>query len=110
MKTRFSIVLSASASLLVLFGATPARSCGTNTAASVTITNLPGSDDPLFQANALSAGGQIAGQFNAQGRGQIHAFYYFNGSLTDLGTLGGATSAALALSPSGLVAGQADSA
>jgi probable HAF family extracellular repeat protein len=107
MKTYLSTLSSASGCVLLLFCASRALSCGTNTAQSATITSLPGSDDPSFQVNALSARGEIAGQFAGPSQGQIHAFYYFNGSIADLGTLGGTSSTALALSPSGLVAGQA---
>jgi probable HAF family extracellular repeat protein len=55
------------------------------------------------QAYAINASGQVVGQ-NAAG----HAFLYGNGTMTDLGTLGGSSSFGLGINDSGKVVGWAD--
>lgn len=61
------------------------------------------------QANAISNNGYIAGSGTAPtGNPGPRAFVYRNGSLTDLGTLGGPTSVAYAVNDSGMAAGASD--
>jgi probable HAF family extracellular repeat protein len=49
------------------------------------------------QANAINAAGQIVGVSSTAKPGHIHAFLWQNGAMTDLGTLGGGYSNALAI-------------
>jgi probable HAF family extracellular repeat protein len=58
----------------------------------------------LETAYGINDSGQIVGRYqNADGA--THAFLYVTGQLTDLGTLGGANSEALALNVTGLIVG-----
>jgi probable HAF family extracellular repeat protein len=67
-----------------------------------TLTNLTAATGGGMQsATAINAAGQIAGN-NA-----THAVLYSGGTLSDLGTLGGTTSYARGISPSGQVVGTA---
>jgi probable HAF family extracellular repeat protein len=72
-----------------------------------TITDLgalPGF--PHSFAQGINHSGQVAGFGSVtSGSGPSHAFIYTNGTLTDLGTLGGSSSNAYSLNDSGQVAG-----
>ncbi|MFC4342875.1 hypothetical protein [Cupriavidus numazuensis] len=52
--------------------------------------------------DGINGSGQVAG-FGTTSRGAVHAFTYANSSLQDLGTLGGANSAAQAINAAGKV-------
>src|SRR5579862_4648595 len=58
-------------------------------------------------AYGINAAGQVTGCAPASGGAQ-HAFLYSAGSMTDLGTLGGATSCGYAINAGGQVTGYAD--
>jgi probable HAF family extracellular repeat protein len=56
---------------------------------------------------AINASGQVAGYYFDNGGAQTHAFLYSNGQITQLGSLGGATSGAVSLNDQGQVVGWA---
>ena len=62
-----------------------------------------------YSSAAAIANGIIAGTAET-GNGQVHAFALINGAATDLGTLGGDNSRALAVNANGQVVGAADAA
>ena len=64
---------------------------------------------PGTKAYGINATGQVTGCVSI-GAGATHAFLYTAGTMTDLGTLGGASSCGFALNASGQVTGYADSA
>jgi probable HAF family extracellular repeat protein len=68
---------------------------------SLTILNSNG-DDTL--ASAVASGGYVAGSLQTQ-TGETHAFVFQTGTVTDLGTLGGANSNAYAVNSHGDVVG-----
>lgn len=68
----------------------------------VTVVGAAGST-----ASDINNAGQMTGWF-ATGTGAEHGFFYFGGTLTDLGTFGGANSHANALNDFGQVVGYAD--
>src|SRR6267154_6031327 len=74
--------------------------CGTG---SSTITNLFDAAGDTFQITALNSNGLFTGYF--YGHQQPHAFLYNNGTLVDLGSLGGGYSQGVAINGSGQVAG-----
>jgi probable HAF family extracellular repeat protein len=53
-----------------------------------TIMNLGTLDGPRSAANAINSGGQVAG-WASNSKGNVHAFRYSSGAMTDLGTLSG---------------------
>jgi probable HAF family extracellular repeat protein len=59
----------------------------------------------LASASAINDSGATVGQRQATSGSPSHAFLYQNGTLTDLGTLGGAISQATAINSDGQVAG-----
>jgi probable HAF family extracellular repeat protein len=67
-----------------------------------TVTVLPDN----FSGWAINNTGQVAGAFSP-GNGNVHAALLFGGSITDLGTLGGASAYAYALNEAGQVTGTA---
>src|SRR5579859_2056029 len=99
---KFSYCCLAAAPMLA---ASNSPGCGTGT--SSTITNLPPLTIGGYQPFALNPGGELTGFFYTASHGP-HAFTYNAGSITDLGTLGGATSIGNAINSSGQVAGQVD--
>lgn len=80
--------------------------------ASTSLGQLPGSPPTPVINGAVAAGindrGQIVG-YSDSALG-VRAFVWNNGSMTDLGTLGGANSAAAAINNAGTVVGYADTA
>ena len=67
---------------------------------------MTGLGTPYSWAFGISNNGQVVGEANI-GSGNIHAFLYNNGVMTDLGTLGGSNSYADGINNSGQVVGEA---
>src|SRR5207244_2863143 len=62
-----------------------------------------------FSAAGIDDAGEVIGTTETAS-GDLHAFLYSAGAMHDLGTLGGKTSAGLAISPSGIIAGESETA
>jgi probable HAF family extracellular repeat protein len=106
MKTQpSSVSIRLSLLLLPIFAALHGWACGTGTA---TVTNLPTITNYGYQVFGLNATGELTGFFYVAFVHPAHAFFYEQGILTDLGTLGGSTSSGYAINDSGAVTGQAD--
>src|SRR6187402_2083683 len=77
-------------------------------AADWTLVDLGTLGGPNAYATAVSAGGRVAG-CSETAAGEIHAFVWYGGTMTDLGrgAEGAGNSCALALNDEGLVAGRA---
>jgi probable HAF family extracellular repeat protein len=98
-KLSYSVIVA-----MPILAATNSPACGNNTS---TISSLPPIDVGGYQVYALNPGGELTGFFNNSTH-SAHAFTYNAGALTDLGTLGGATSIGYAMNSAGQVAGRAD--
>ena len=68
---------------------------------------MPGSFTFLGGSRVLNDVGEVAGTSMLEGDEILHAFVWSNGSITDLGTLGGRTSEALAINNRSQVVGRA---
>jgi probable HAF family extracellular repeat protein len=68
---------------------------------------MPGSLTFLGGTRVLNDVGEVAGTSMLDGDEVLHAFFWSNGSITDLGTLGGRTSEALAINNKSQVVGRA---
>jgi probable HAF family extracellular repeat protein len=68
---------------------------------------MPGSFTFLGGTRVLNDIGEMAGTSMLPGDEVLHAFFWSNGSITDLGTLGGSTSEALAINNRSQVVGRA---
>jgi len=88
----------------VLLGAALSAQASCGSGASATITNLPTDGNQGYQVNALNSVGQFTGYF-FNNSVQSEAFIYNNGSVIDLGNLGGTFSQGRAINSSGLVVG-----
>jgi probable HAF family extracellular repeat protein len=91
---RAQLVLFALTALVGLFGRRYAQS-GQNA-----LIDL----GPGTRAHGINATGQVTGRVSIAAGG-THAFLYAAGTLTDLGTLGGASSCGLAINKSGQITG-----
>jgi probable HAF family extracellular repeat protein len=80
-----------------------ASACGTG--GSATVTNLPTAGGYAFQVNGLNAAGQLTGYYYGANVSNPEAFLYSNGTVTDLGNLGGPLSEGIAINRNGAVAG-----
>lgn len=100
--SRAFVVLSGA--WLLLRTAMPAgAACGTANLSS--ITNLPTDASYTYQVYGLNATGQLTGYLYGPAEPNPHAFVYTDGSVTDLGTLGGPVSEGLAINGAGVIAG-----
>jgi probable HAF family extracellular repeat protein len=73
------------------------------------VTNLGTLGGPNSYALAVNAGNAVVG-FSDTANGEIHAFLYADGAMSDLGTLGGAYSVATAINDAGVIVGYAQTA
>jgi probable extracellular repeat, HAF family len=69
--------------------------------------SIPGSITYSGGTRVLNDSGEVAGTSTLAGDEVLHAFVWSNGRMTDLGTLGGSTSEALAINDKGQVVGRA---
>jgi probable HAF family extracellular repeat protein len=99
------------ASILALTAAilaAPALSKAGDSSSSATVTNLPEIDLSGFQVSGLNNAGDLTGFFYVAFDHPPHAFVYTNGSLTDLGTLGGDIGQGNAINSHGQVVGESE--
>jgi probable HAF family extracellular repeat protein len=72
---------------------------------STSITNLPAIAGANFQVFGMNQSGQLTGFFSVLDIHPAEAFFYSNGNLTDLGTLGGSTSEGHSINALGQIVG-----
>src|SRR5213075_2894947 len=95
------------ASILALTAAIlAAPSLATAEPSSATVTNLPEIDLSGFQVLGLNKCGDLTGFFYVAFDHPPHTFFYTNGALTDLGTLGGDVGQGNAINSAGQIAGE----
>src|SRR5437016_3004210 len=90
-------------SCVLSFATIDSRACGSGSNSSNSITNLFSANGDTFQVTGLNAAGQLTGYLF--GNLPAHAFFYQDGVVTDLGTLGGIISEGFAINSSGQVVG-----
>jgi probable HAF family extracellular repeat protein len=75
-----------------------------------TVTDLGklGGPDQFSVATGINAAGQVVGYSVVDAMGNTHAFVYSNGTMTDLGTLGGGGSRGFGINDAGQVTGDSD--
>src|SRR5262245_48974947 len=103
--TRSGLASTLALASVLAFSTAPARAGGSWTVVDIG-ANFPGGSD----ATSINDLGQVVGVENGAYASETHAWIYDNGTLTDLGTLGGTYAYPYAINNSGQIVGQSSTA